>query len=272
MNKGGGEANLAQPRAGLAQHGYQAGPVARSAENAIATPAPPSADAETLAVTEALPAAAPAKSQAPLRPGCPANLAVSDGAVHLAVADASLRGLLSAALAQAGLPCSSFDGTAPLLAQLATLPAGCVLAADSELPRKLRAQGCVFPVVALTAEADVASAVLAMKAGAADVVTYPVRADDLAAAVHGALAQLTRRQAGESVLQAMRNRVDRLTRRERQVLDGMIRGAANKTIAHELNISPRTVEVHRANVMDKLGSRSLSQIIRMAVRLGLTTP
>lgn len=263
MNIGGWRADLAQLQAGLASKSDH--PV-RAAEVAVATlPPVPSGEGPPGG-------AVPAKGPCHLRPAGTMCDAGPGGAVHLAVADSRLRAGLAATLALSGFRVRIFEGAAPLLADLGTLPAGCVLAADADLPRQLRAQGCNFPVVAVTAEADVATAVRAMKAGAADVVTHPVRPDDLAAAVRGALAQLTRRQAGESVVQAMRSRVERLTRREMQVLEGMVRGGANKAIAHELGISPRTVEVHRANVMEKLGCRSLSQIIRMAVRLGLATP
>jgi two-component system response regulator FixJ len=101
------------------------------------------------------------------------------------------------------------------------------------------------------------------------VITLPLRRDDVREAVTAALALLSRSQAAESSVVEMRNRVESLTRREAQVLDAMLRGAANKAIAHELGISPRTVEVHRAKVMGKLACRSLPELVHIAVRLGI---
>jgi two-component system response regulator FixJ len=134
---------------------------------------------------------------------------------------------------------------------------------------ELRVRGCAYPVIAITADSDVVAAVRAMKAGACDVITLPLRRDDVREAVTAALALLSRSQAAESSVVEMRNRVESLTRREAQVLDAMLRGAANKAIAHELGISPRTVEVHRAKVMGKLACRSLPELVHIAVRLGI---
>lgn len=117
----------------------------------------------------------------------------------------------------------------------------------------------------MMAEIDLAAIVRAIKAGAADVIATPIDEDKLLAAVHAALAAQRDASGRDATRQAARARIARLTRRERDVLEGMVQGAANKVIAHALGISPRTVEIHRAKVMDKLGSRSLSQIVRLAV-------
>jgi len=199
-----------------------------------------------------------------------------DASVYVVSTDPRLREDLVAMLAREGVRAWGFLSGTAFLAALRDLAPGCVLVAaamDGEDPtslqRELRVRGCGFPVIAVTPASDVAAAVRAMKAGASDVVTRPLRCDDLREAVVAAIAMLTRSQAAESSIAQMRTRVDSLTRRELQVLDAMVRGAANKAIAHELGISPRTVEVHRAKVMGKLACRSLPELVHIAVRLGI---
>jgi two-component system response regulator FixJ len=137
------------------------------------------------------------------------------------------------------------------------------------LLNELAARGCPFPVVALAPAGDVVTAVRAMKAGAVDVVALPLEAEALAQAVREALEGMGRAAAGGTIPENLRLRLERLTRRERQVLDAMVRGDGNKAIAHELGISPRTVEVHRSKVMEKLSCRSLPDVVRLAVQAGL---
>jgi two-component system response regulator FixJ len=200
----------------------------------------------------------------------------SYGPVYLLDDDCELRASLADALAQAGLVVRSFGSAAGLLADLGALGVGCIvlgLPADSPevegLRQELAARAWSFPVVAITPPADVAAAVRAMKTGAVDVVPRPVQAAELVAAVTGALAVSVRFCNGPSGMRAAHERLARLTRRERQVLEGMVRGEANKAIAFELGISPRTVEVHRAKVMEKMGCRSLPEIVRLALHAGL---
>ncbi len=191
--------------------------------------------------------------------------------VHVVARDSGLLRQVAAALGGAGFLTRTFADPADLIAAVPDLARGCIVAEvpaggdfTASLVQDLQAQGCRFPVVALTPQADVPAAVRAMKAGAADVVPLPLVSADLRAAVQGAVALLAR----DSSLADLRGRMDRLTRREQQVLEGLVRGDPNKAIAHELGISRRTVEAHRANVMDKLGCRSLSQIVQLAVRVG----
>ncbi len=200
---------------------------------------------------------------------------VSFGQIYLVEGDPAHREGVAEILCGAGYAVRGYDSAAALLADLGAQGSGCIVSglapgsADSvALHRELAARSWVFPIVALTPAADVAAAVLAMKAGAIDVVPYPIRVDELLEAVRGALGAVGRGHGGPAA-QVADDRLVRRTRRERQVLDGMVRGQANKAIAHELGISPRTVEVHRAKVMEKLGCRSLPEIVRLALQAGL---
>ncbi len=138
-----------------------------------------------------------------------------------------------------------------------------------QLQEQLTAQGVHLPVVVVTGHADIALAVRAMKAGARDFIEKPYTNERMIEAVTAALASgrldLTRaRRASEARL-----RVARLSAREHAVLRELVSGRPNKMIAHALSISPRTVEIHRANMMEKLGVRSLSEAVRIFIAAGL---
>jgi len=199
----------------------------------------------------------------------------SYGSVYLVEEDTVHRAIVAEMLGAAGHSVFSYASTAALLIDLGAQGPGCIVSglapgsADSAaLHRELAARSWVFPIIALTPAADVASAVLAMKTGAVDVVARPVQPEDLLEAVRGAMDALSRSHS-DPAARAVRDRLARLTRRERQVLEGMVGGQQNKGIAHQLGISPRTVEVHRAKVMEKLGCRSLPDIVRLALQAGL---
>lgn len=199
----------------------------------------------------------------------------TSGAVYVVEENCASRAVLAGILGAAGFDVGSYGAMAELLVDLGTLGPGCIvsgLAPGSDdaaaLHRELVARGWAFPVIAVTPSADVVAAVRAMKTGAVDVVVRPVVAEDLVEAVRAALAAMNRSD-GDPFAQAALDRLARLTRRERQVLGGMVRGQTNKAIAHDLGISPRTVEVHRAKVMEKLGCRSLPAIVRLALQGGI---
>ncbi|KAA0074002.1 response regulator FixJ [Tardiphaga sp. P9-11] len=137
-----------------------------------------------------------------------------------------------------------------------------------ELVRKLRTDGLTCPVIAITGHGDVALAVEAMKAGAADFIEKPFDDDVLLSAIRSALA--TRSIDAVDAGRAEANeRLAELSPRERDVLQGLVSGKINKVIAHDLGISPRTVEVYRANLMAKTGARSMSELMRLALTAGL---
>ena len=145
-----------------------------------------------------------------------------------------------------------------------------------ELLQALRERGATVPVVVITGHGDIALAVEAMKAGAHDFLEKPYRDDALINAVHTALAETRRnldggggRSSAEQASACLR--FTGLSPREREVLDGLVAGSSNKTIARQLGISPRTVEVYRANLMTKTQATSLSHLVRLALAAGVVS-
>ncbi|MEY4239517.1 MAG: two-component system response regulator [Pseudomonadota bacterium] len=163
------------------------------------------------------------------------------------------------------------------LRELPGLEAGCILLDirmpginGLELQRQLRDMGIDMPVVVITGHGDVDSAVRAMKDGAVDFLKKPFSREELLAAVNSAERQPWRPAAPACEVTDACNRIESLTRREQQVLLGLVKGHANKVIAYDLNLSPRTVELYRANAMRKLGVRSLSEMLQIAFLAGLS--
>ncbi|MBB4040745.1 two-component system response regulator FixJ [Microvirga flocculans] len=136
-----------------------------------------------------------------------------------------------------------------------------------EFIRRLHARGFNVPVIVMTGHADIPLAVEAMKAGAIDFLEKPFREDRFLEVVRFALVCDEKSVLKNQELLRTQARLQSLSQRERQVLDGLVAGKANKVIAHELNISIRTVEIHRSNVMAKMEAKSLSELIRMALFL-----
>lgn len=133
----------------------------------------------------------------------------------------------------------------------------------------LRARDIKLPVIVMTGHGDVTSAVRAMKAGAVDFIEKPFDRDDLLGRIAAGI-ELSRRIADKAAeIQAFRDRVARLTERERDVFERLLLGKPSKIIAHELSISPRTVELHRAHVMRKLEVAGVPDLIRAAMRAGM---
>jgi two-component system response regulator FixJ len=153
---------------------------------------------------------------------------------------------------------------------------GCILL-DVRMPdvdglqvqRELHVRGVDWPVIILTGHGDVAIAVSAMKEGATDFVEKPFEKATLLTAIESGFRYLGGKQTAEAAAAASRIRIAGLTPREREVLAGLTMGHPNKTIAYDLGISPRTVEVHRANLMTKLQVRSLSDALRLAFAAGM---
>jgi two-component system response regulator FixJ len=138
-----------------------------------------------------------------------------------------------------------------------------------ELLRRLRALDLTLPVIVMTGHGDIPLAVEAMKAGAIDFFEKPFSDDAMLAAVRRALGRQREDRAHEAERDAVKERLASLTARERQVLEGLVAGKANKNIAFDLGISARTVEIYRANVMTKMNAASLSELMRMALFAGL---
>ena len=129
-----------------------------------------------------------------------------------------------------------------------------------------------FLTIILTGEGNIDVAVQAMKAGALDFLEKPYKADALLEAIDKAFERMEHDSAGSAQIESARAKVDVLSPRERDVLTGLIEGRSNKVIAYNLAISPRTVEIYRANLMTKMGVRSLSEALRVAFAAGLISP
>lgn len=162
------------------------------------------------------------------------------------------------------------------LANLPELELGCILVdlrldgmQGIEFMQTLRDNGCSMPVVMMSGHADVASAVLAMKQGATDFILKPFSKAELLAAVSEAERWLAKTHKGMQEKADARRMIEALSQRERQVLVGLAHGKSNKTIALEIGISPRTIEIYRSNAMRKLGVRSLPDMLHLAFLAGV---
>lgn len=134
-----------------------------------------------------------------------------------------------------------------------------------ELLRRLQAENIIIPTIVITGHGDVPMAVEAMKAGALDFLEKPFKDDVVVNAVARAVEALSKRPGARDDVDVIRHRMTQLSERENQVMSGVVIGQSNKTIACNLDISPRTVEVHRASVMAKMNCKSLPQLVRMAL-------
>jgi two-component system, LuxR family, response regulator FixJ len=192
--------------------------------------------------------------------------------VHIVDDDDAVRQSLAFLLSSAGLPVRLYDSAGAFLAGLASVQGGCVITdvrmpdmTGIELLRKMKAQDCGLPAIVITGHGDVALAVEAMKAGAIDFIEKPFDEDAILSAVQSALDHAQREERGGEDRAAVTAKLALLSECERQVLEGLISGHPNKTIAYSLGISPRTVEVYRSNLMTKMEAKSLSELIRMAI-------
>jgi two-component system response regulator FixJ len=137
-----------------------------------------------------------------------------------------------------------------------------------ELLERLNEKGAMMPSIVITGHGDVPMAVAAMKAGAVDFIEKPFEDEVLVDAIKRAASRLDTVAEIEDVA-TLRSRLDLLSDRERQVLSAVVAGLPNKTVAYDLNISPRTVEVHRANIMAKMQARNLPELVRMSIAMDL---
>jgi two-component system response regulator FixJ len=139
-----------------------------------------------------------------------------------------------------------------------------------DLLEKLRDLDAMVPAVVITGHGDVPMAVAAMKAGAVDFIEKPFEDEVLIDAIRRAASRFEDTPAAIEDASILRARLDGLSDRERQVLSAVVAGLPNKTIAYDLGISPRTVEVHRANIMSKMQARNLPELVRMSMAVGPT--
>jgi two-component system response regulator FixJ len=198
------------------------------------------------------------------------------GNVYVVDDDDAMRDSLDFLLGAASFHVALFETARSFLDALPTLDVGCVVS-DVRMPdidgiellKRLKASGSLFPVVIMTGHGDVPLAVEAMKLGAADFVEKPFEDDRLIGMIETALRQAEPGLRSEAATIEIQSRIATLSPRERQVLDGLIAGLSNKLIAREYDISPRTIEVYRANVMTKMQVASLSELVRLAMRGGV---
>lgn len=201
---------------------------------------------------------------------------VANAVVHVIDDDESVRHALAFLLATSGIAVRVHESGNAFLESADGLQGGCVLT-DVRMPgidglalqRRLIELGIKLPLIVMTGHADVSLAVEAMKAGAIDFIEKPFDEAVLLTAIRSALDRFDEQGQREAEAAQIAAKVNALSVRERQVLDGLIVGRPNKTIAYDLEISPRTVEIHRANVMTKMGASSLSSLVRMALLAGL---
>ena len=199
-----------------------------------------------------------------------------NGKVYVIDDDPAMRDSLDFLLGAAGFSVRLFDSAQLFLNEVADLEAGCVVTDvrmpgidGMELLRRLNAGTRKLPVIVMTGHGDVPLAVEAMKLGALDFLEKPFGDDRLIGMIESALARNETGSRSDAITADMTARVASLTQRERQVMQGLITGQSNKTIARDYDISPRTVEVYRANVMTKMQANSLSELVRFAIRAGI---
>lgn len=192
--------------------------------------------------------------------------------VHVIDDDADVRQSLAFLLSTEGHAVRVHDSALAFLKVLPDAQDGCVLTDirmpdmdGLELQRRLNELKAGYPVIIMTGHGDVSLAVTAMKAGAVDFIEKPFDDEALLSAVRTALARHAADSERQVRLAAVQARLAGLSPREREVLQGLVAGKANKVIAYDLGISARTVEVHRANVMTKMQADSLSELVRMVL-------
>ena len=200
----------------------------------------------------------------------------TEASIYVIDDDDAVRQSLEFLLKTAGIPVRGFDSGQAFLDVLPMVEHGCIIT-DVRMPeitgidllKKVKQVRPELPVIVITGHGAISLAVEAMKIGAVDFLEKPFDDDHLLAAVKSALdreADLARRKAEVGEIQ---DKLAALSNRERQVLEGLVAGNANKTIAFDLGISPRTVEIYRANLMTKMAANSLSDLVRMAMVAGI---
>ncbi|WP_292033696.1 MULTISPECIES: response regulator FixJ [unclassified Brevundimonas] len=193
--------------------------------------------------------------------------------VHVIDDDEAVRDSTAFLLETADLKVRTYESAETFLAERDRAP-GCIIT-DVRMPginglqlaRRIRDSGSNEPVIVITGHADLPLAIQAMRAGVIDFVEKPFDDEVLLGAISRVLGQAEGALSAEGQRREMGSRFDSLSQRERDVLDGLVQGHPNKVIAYDLNISPRTVEVYRANLMTKMKAGSLSELVRIYLTL-----
>ena len=192
--------------------------------------------------------------------------------IYIVDDDPDVRDATSFLLATAGYPTVPLDGPEPLLERVTPQSAGCLVldvrmpGMDGlELQQALADRGVHLPIIFITGHGDIPMAVQAVNAGALDFLEKPLDNDALLERVETALQRDRERRERDAAGAAIEERLQRLTPREREVMEGILCGKLNKVIGYELDMSTRTVEVHRARIMDKLEVRNASEMVRVVL-------
>ena len=200
----------------------------------------------------------------------------ADQLIYVVDDDDAVRDSLSLLLEARGYTVRSFASAPEFLTAAPSLRPGCLIADirmpemdGLELQQRLIERALPFPLIVITGHGDVPLAVRAMKAGAMDFIEKPFAAEIILNSAAAALARLAEPGDQDPLTATATAKLALLTPREREVLQGLLAGLPNKSIAYDLAISPRTVEIHRARVMDKMGARSLSELVRMSLAAGV---
>ena len=199
--------------------------------------------------------------------------------VHVIDDNEAVREALTFQLGSAGIDVRTYESAAVFLEVVPTVQAGCIIT-DVRMPelsgidllRRLRELKLAVPVIVITAHGDIPLAVEAMRLGAMDFLEKPFEDEVLLASVRSALDKGDRDQKRQAERNEIEVRLAALSNRERDVLKGLVAGHANKQIAYDLGISPRTIETYRANLMMKTQAASLSDLVRMALIAGILDP
>lgn len=201
----------------------------------------------------------------------------SDIVVHIVDDEEPVRNSLAFLLGTAGFAVRTHASATAFLAIASDIKNGCLIT-DLRMPdidgvellRQLRARDAMLPAIVVTGHGDVQMAVEAMKSGALDFIEKPFSDETLIESIGRAVAQAGSARDAASAESRVKERLASLSEREVQVLKGVVQGQANKTIAFELGISPRTVEVYRANLMSKMQTKSLAELVRMVMDVDLS--
>jgi|SRR6516225_147211 two-component system response regulator FixJ len=196
--------------------------------------------------------------------------------VHVIDDDEAVRQSLAFLLTTAGFDVQTYESAPRFLEEAAKIKEGCVITdvrmpgmTGIELLRRIRELKLPLPVIVITGHGDVPLAVEAMKMGAIDFLEKPFEEELLLTSVRSALNALEKDHKRELERAEIERRLAALSHRERDVLEGLVAGQANKQIAFQLGISPRTIEIYRANLMTKMQAASLSELVRMAIIAGV---